>query len=418
MTALLAVVLEAPVLRTPSAFAAHPDEFVPQIIPLEVSPDSLGAFASEQKPALMPRLPVEAAAPEPLPATEPVAAEPRPAVLAPAPAREAAVSRLALARPEAVRLRVPKWAGTGSLAILGGALSGLVIVATLGPSVGAAAVPTGAISITSEPAGLPVSLDNVAHGVTPTMAVVPAGLHHVQIGAGADLRERRLHVAAGGESAIHMEWPTPPPAPEPSTATAPASSVVAPVAVPSGRVKHDAPTRTKVPTAPNPPGRAEAHAPTDRGESARARVTSTTVFRPVPSGWLAVTSAFPVQVYENGVEVARDASGRLVLAAGTHSLTLANDALEFRQEQEVTIVARRAVSVALDTPTGVLHVNAQPWATVWVDGRRVGDTPIGNLSLPIGEHEVVLRHPNLGEERRAVTVGARTPVRVGVEFKP
>jgi PEGA domain len=250
------------------------------------------------------------------------------------------------------------------------------------------------------------------------MAVVPAGLHHVQIGSGADVRERRLHVAAGGESAIHMEWPTPPPAAEPTTATAPASSVVAPVAVPSGRVKPDAPPRTKAPAAPEPPGRAEAHAPTDRGESARARVTSTTAFRPVPSGWLAVTSAFPVQVYENGVEVARDASGRLVLAAGTHSLTLSNDALEFRQEQEVTIVARRAVSVALDTPTGVLHVNAQPWATVWVDGRRVGDTPIGNLALPIGEHEVVLRHPNLGEERRSVSVGARTPVRVGVEFKP
>lgn len=379
MTALLAVVLEAPVLRTPSAFAAHPDEFVPQIIPLEVSPDSLGAFASEQDPA--------------------------------------PASPLVADRPRVIRLRVPKWAGTGSLAILGGALSGLVIVATLGPSLGAAAVPTGTITITSEPAGLPVSLDHLAHGVTPTMAVVPAGLHHVQIGSGADVRERRLHVAAGGESAIHMEWPTPPLAPEPTTATAPASSVVATVVVPSGRVKPDAPTRPRAPAA-EPPSRAEAHATTDRGDSARARVTSTTVFRPAPSGWLAVTSAFPVQVYESGVAVARDASGRLALPAGTHALTLANDALEFRQEQEVTIVARRAVSVALDTPSGVLHVNAQPWATVWVDGRRVGDTPIGNLALPIGEHEVVLRHPNLGEERRSVRVGARTPVRVGVEFKP
>ena len=51
-----------------------------------------------------------------------------------------------------------------------------------------------------------------------------------------------------------------------------------------------------------------------------------------------------------------------------------------------------------------------------VDGRRAGETPIGNLTLPIGEHEIVLKHPDLGEERRTVTVGARTPVRVGVEF--
>ena len=45
-----------------------------------------------------------------------------------------------------------------------------------------------------------------------------------------------------------------------------------------------------------------------------------------------------------------------------------------------------------------MALNAQPWADVWVDGERVGETPIGNVAVPIGPHEVVFRHPQLGEQ--------------------
>ena len=380
MTALSAVVLEGPVLRTPSAFAAHPDEFAPQIIPLDVSAESLSAFASEQVAAAQSRPPIEARS-------------------APAPGRP-------------IRLRVPRWIGTGSLAVFGGALSGLVIVAAFGPPVGATAGPSGAITITSVPPGAAVTVDDVARGVTPMTALMAAGPHRVRIGSGADARERQLHVSPGAESAIHVEWPVPSPPLGPDPAPAAANVPVAPTAA------LPRPPGAAVPARADAPGRAEAVAPTDRAESARPLVTSTTVFRPVPSGWLAISSPFPVQVYEDGVEVGRSASGRLLLPAGTHTLVLVNEALEVSQQREITIAARRTVSLALDAPTGVLHVNAQPWATVWVDGRRAGDTPIGNLVLPVGEHEVLLRHPQLGEERRTVVVGARTPARVGVEFRP
>ena len=67
-------------------------------------------------------------------------------------------------------------------------------------------------------------------------------------------------------------------------------------------------------------------------------------------------------------------------------------------------------------PNGTLSVNALPWAEVWVDGRSSGTTPLANLAVPIGSHEIVLRHPQLGERRRTVTVTTQTPVRVGVDF--
>jgi hypothetical protein len=64
-----------------------------------------------------------------------------------------------------------------------------------------------------------------------------------------------------------------------------------------------------------------------------------------------------------------------------------------------------------------MHLNASPWAEVWIDGQKVGDTPLGNISLPIGSHEIVFRHPQLGEKRHAVSVTVGVPVRLSVEMK-
>ena len=51
-----------------------------------------------------------------------------------------------------------------------------------------------------------------------------------------------------------------------------------------------------------------------------------------------------------------------------------------------------------------MAVNALPWAEVSIDGERVGETPIGSVQVPIGTHEVVFRHPDLGERRTTATV--------------
>jgi hypothetical protein len=52
-----------------------------------------------------------------------------------------------------------------------------------------------------------------------------------------------------------------------------------------------------------------------------------------------------------------------------------------------------------------------------VDGERIGETPIGNLSRPIGRHEVIFRHPQLGEHREVVVVTANGPTRLGVDLR-
>jgi hypothetical protein len=134
------------------------------------------------------------------------------------------------------------------------------------------------------------------------------------------------------------------------------------------------------------------------------------------AGALSIASPFVVQAFVDGTLVGDSASARLNVPAGAHELRLVSDALEFVQVTPIDVKARALTRLVVERPLGTLHVNAQPWAEVWVDGRKLGDTPLGNVRLPIGAHDVTLRHPSLGEERRTVTIGARTPVHLGVEF--
>ena len=46
-----------------------------------------------------------------------------------------------------------------------------------------------------------------------------------------------------------------------------------------------------------------------------------------------------------------------------------------------------------------------------------GEVSVGNLTLPIGPHEIVFRNPELGEQRQAVTVTLKAPARVSVDLR-
>ena len=69
----------------------------------------------------------------------------------------------------------------------------------------------------------------------------------------------------------------------------------------------------------------------------------------------------------------------------------------FSQRQTVRVTPGQVFTIRLAWPTGRLAINAVPWAEAFVDGRSVGETPIGNVQVPIGPHQIVLRHPQLGE---------------------
>jgi hypothetical protein len=90
--------------------------------------------------------------------------------------------------------------------------------------------------------------------------------------------------------------------------------------------------------------------------------------------------------------------------------------LGFRDTRTVQVSGGRVSAINVVLPKGLMSLNAVPWATVSVDGENVGDTPIGNLPITIGPHEVVFRNPQLGEQRRVITVTLQSPVRFSVDM--
>jgi PEGA domain len=138
----------------------------------------------------------------------------------------------------------------------------------------------------------------------------------------------------------------------------------------------------------------------------------------VASAWVNVGAPIDVQIFENGLLIGTSADGPLRLSAGTHKLQLVNESLGYRGEQEFTVRAGEMARLRPSIPDGVLHVNAQPWANVWVDGEPVGETPLANVKVSVGRHEIRFRHPSFGEQVRQVVVSTSEPVRISVNMKP
>ena len=64
-----------------------------------------------------------------------------------------------------------------------------------------------------------------------------------------------------------------------------------------------------------------------------------------------------------------------------------------------------------------MSINAVPWAEVFIDGTRVGETPLGNLPQTLGPHEIVFRHPQLGERRVNTLVTLKETNRISMDMR-
>jgi hypothetical protein len=52
-------------------------------------------------------------------------------------------------------------------------------------------------------------------------------------------------------------------------------------------------------------------------------------------------------------------------------------------------------------------INATPWATIEIDGREVGDTPLAGIMLPPGPHAFRARLPDGRVVERSVEIDAK-----------
>lgn len=284
-----------------------------------------------------------------------------------------------------------------------------------------ATVDAGSVSITSVPAGAQVIVDGTARGLTPLTFTVAPGPHNVELRGSGEPRTIPITVAAGQQVSQYVEL---------AKAVASVGRLNVRSEPTGATVSVDGVERGKAPLVVETltPGE---HAVVLQSDLATVKQTvqieagqtaslvvplAVTEGAPV-SGWVTVSAPAEVQLFENKRLLGTSQSDRIMVSAGRHEIELVNDALGYRVTRTVQVPAGKVTAVALNWPTGNIALNAQPWAEVFVDDKRVGETPIGNLALPVGAHEIIFRHPDLGEQRQAVTVSLKAPVRVSVDMR-
>ncbi len=134
-------------------------------------------------------------------------------------------------------------------------------------------------------------------------------------------------------------------------------------------------------------------------------------------GGLTIASAMDLQVFENGKLIGSTA-GPIAINDGLHTIEVVNETLGFRFRQSVNVRGGQMTTVNIAVPNGRISINAAPWAEVDIDGKPAGETPLANLSLPVGTHEITFRHPEHGVKKQTVVVKVDGLTRVTHVFQP
>jgi hypothetical protein len=322
------------------------------------------------------------------------------------------------------RRRRPDWRMIAVVAALlavagGGVVASKYLAAP--PVIPAAAAQTGTLVVQSNPSGVQVFVDGIDRGMTPARLSVTPGAHILELRGRGVPRVIPLQVAAGAQVSQYLEF-----ADTPTTGRLQVQSEPA-----GAKVSVDGTARGVAPLTIGDltPGDHEVILQTETGTARHvvnvqpgttaslvAPMAPTAADGPV-SGWLTVRAPVTIEIREGGKLLGTTDTDRIMVATGRHDLELVNESLGFRATRSIQVPAGKVASINLDLPNGVINLNASPWAEVWIDGRRVGETPIGNLQVPIGPHEVIFRHPQFGEKRHAISVTAAAPARLSVDMK-
>jgi hypothetical protein len=308
-------------------------------------------------------------------------------------------------------------AAGGVLAVAGAVYAGLTLRAP--------ALATGSLAVESDPQGAEVVMNDVVRGMTPLTLTLPAGTHPIVVRRGNHIKQLNVEIAGGDAKSYHVAWAEG--APVAVTAATGSLSVVSDP--PGSTVIVDGSSRGETPlTIPDlAPGRHDvlvrsSSTSYQRSVQVDAGATASLVVGGAPAagaswGWITLQTPFPVQVLEDGRVVGTSEIDRIMLPPGNHQLDFVNDQFGFQQRSRMSVSAGRGGLVSLTIPRMAMNINALPWAEVYVDGARIGDTPLANVMLPIGDHEIVFRHPQLGEKRQMARLTQLEPARVSVDMR-
>jgi hypothetical protein len=283
-------------------------------------------------------------------------------------------------------------------------------------------VADGTAVFNSVPEGASIAIDGTPRGVTPLRLSLATGAHNVEITSGTASRTLPIIIEPGGVVSHYVEF-----APAP---VALGGRIEISSDRPGAQVMLDGVPKGVTPVVIPDVAPGQHRVTVSTGDTTVNRIvnvtrgtTATLVISAAPSttgasgGWLTVQTPIDMEILQGGLMLGNTRMERVMLPVGSHRIEFANAGLEVSVVQTVQIAAGKTANVAIALPSGRLSVNAVPWADVFLDGVAVGTTPLGDLTVPIGPHELVFRHPQFGERRQSVVVKAQTPARIGIDLR-
>lgn len=167
------------------------------------------------------------------------------------------------------------------------------------------------------------------------------------------------------------------------------------------------------------PGRHEVALQSGAGTISRTVTVSAnataTIDEAIFSGFVTVYAPFDVTVSEGGRVLRADDRQQMMLPPGPHDLRIANRALGYEMVRRVDVTPGETTTIQLTPDPSPLTVTASEPAEVWLDGTRIGETPLYAVPVPLGVHEIVVRRAAGGERRLTTTIGSK-PVTLTVDF--
>ena len=110
-------------------------------------------------------------------------------------------------------------------------------------------------------------------------------------------------------------------------------------------------------------------------------------------GWLALFAPIEIHVSRNGKALRLNEQNQVMLSPGRHDIELRNNGLGCRDSQVIEIRPGEVTAVNVTLPKTPVTITATPSSDVWLDGVKIGETPLADFPAAAGTREIVVKTP-------------------------
>jgi hypothetical protein len=268
----------------------------------------------------------------------------------------------------------------------------------------------GVADLQSIPDGSEVFVSGKRIGITPISTRLPVGKYEVEFHYAGVSRTETVDISAGKHSEMVVDWKRPP-AGRLAITSDPEGAAITVDGTKRGFTPltlEDVAPGQHIVTLKHTTGLVQRTIKVKANETATLDVT-------IYSGWLALFAPIEIQVSENGKALRLNDQNQVMLSPGRHDLELTNNALGYRESQIIEVKPGEVTAVNVTLPKTAVTINATPSSDVWLDGVKIGETPLADFPVAVGTREFVIKNPVHGERRMMTTVTVK-PTTIDVDF--